>query len=339
MAAKSQPEQQEYPNGQHHGRLTITLRQTLSLTGNLLTLKLLHYLAILLDLVPKPSTTNPYQPTPLRRHTFINNAIECRERRIVELFMTIIQMSLFETIFLHAEDGISPERISAAVAAFFSRTPSASDMGSAMLRPGATATPAYVRAPSPLRASVGQISSVASENRAGGSGSSGAPVPNFLNTRYSVQKPLISDSVYSSLFQSVSDTACVPGSSTLGVPMRKTPSGPSPDNNNVNHNSGGGSGAGKEEAVVDSPAASLRPIYSIVCPVWSSDSAQSQSQSQSPSQGLEMTESGRSLSTGSYPGRFPVSDGVEFSSLAAADGAVKGRAATSVRPLSDFGTV
>ncbi|PLB40093.1 uncharacterized protein BDW47DRAFT_124032 [Aspergillus candidus] len=338
MATKFQPEQQECPNGPHHGRLTITLRQTLSLTGNLLTLKLLHYLAVLLDLVPKPSQTNPYQPTPLRRHTIINGAIERRERRIVELFMAIIQMSLFETIFLHAEDGISPERISAAVAAFFSRTPpSASDIGSAMLRPGATATPAYARAPSPLRASVGQISSVASENRAGGSGSSGAPVPNFLNTRYSVQKPLISDSVYSSLFHSVSDTACVPGSSTLGVPMRKTPSGPSLDNNNINDNSGGGTGTGKEEAIVDSPAASLRPIYSIVCPVWSSDSAQSQSQSQS--QGLEMTESGRTLSAGSYPGRFPVSDGVEFSSLATADGAVKGRAATSVRPLSDFGAV
>ena len=43
----------------------------------------------------------------------------------------------------------------------------------------------------------------------------------------------------------------------------------------------------------------------------------------------------RSRSVESYPGRFPASDGVEFSSLATASHQMRGRGITSVRPFSE----
>ena len=49
----------------------------------------------------------------------------------------------------------------------------------------------------------------------------------------------------------------------------------------------------------------------------------------------EKGELHRSRSVESYPGKFPVSDGLEYSSLASASHQMRGKGTTSVRPLSD----
>lgn len=66
-------------------------------------------------------------------------------------------------------------------------------------------------------------------------------------------------------------------------------------------------GGRKDKAVTSSSTASNHPIYSIISPVWPTDSVQSH--------GLDMAESGRVVSVGRYSRRFPVSDSMEFSAL------------------------
>lgn len=51
---------------------------------------------------------------------------------------------------------------------------------------------------------------------------------------------------------------------------------------------------------------------------------------------LDATRGAKSHSTESYPGKFPVSEGVEYSSLATAGFAFRERGTTSVRPFSDY---
>jgi len=51
---------------------------------------------------------------------------------------------------------------------------------------------------------------------------------------------------------------------------------------------------------------------------------------------LGASRAAKSHSTESYPGQFPVSDGVEYSSLATAEYAFRERGTTSVRPFSDY---
>lgn len=51
---------------------------------------------------------------------------------------------------------------------------------------------------------------------------------------------------------------------------------------------------------------------------------------------LRMSKRVKSRSTESYPGRFPVSDGLEYSNLATAEMNFRERGTTSVRPFSDY---
>lgn len=51
---------------------------------------------------------------------------------------------------------------------------------------------------------------------------------------------------------------------------------------------------------------------------------------------LDASRAAKTHSTESYPGKFPVSDGMEYSSLATAEYAFRERGTTSVRPFSDY---
>lgn len=51
---------------------------------------------------------------------------------------------------------------------------------------------------------------------------------------------------------------------------------------------------------------------------------------------LQMSRRSKIRSTESYPGKFPVSDGLEYSNLATASLNFRERGTTSVRPFSDY---
>lgn len=73
-------------------------------------------------------------------------------------------------------------------------------------------------------------------------------------------------------------------------------------------------------------------------PGFSSASRQSNERASEPQVNktpLDVEGLNRSRSVESYPGKFPASDGVEFSSLATASHQMRGRGTTSVRPFSE----
>ncbi|KAJ5679626.1 hypothetical protein N7462_007870 [Penicillium macrosclerotiorum] len=65
-------------------------------------------------------------------------------------------------------------------------------------------------------------------------------------------------------------------------------------------------------------------------------SASSHYTDDSTSLNLDAARGAKCRSTESYPGKFPVSEGMEFSSLATAEYAFRERGTTSVRPFSDY---
>ncbi|KAJ5809977.1 uncharacterized protein N7503_002195 [Penicillium pulvis] len=86
-----------------------------------------------------------------------------------------------------------------------------------------------------------------------------------------------------------------------------------------------------------SPVASLGSLNSLVGPVDPISALQSMSSGSSEEgSGVRMDRGTKCHSTESYPGKFPVSEGVEFSGLATAEYAFREKGTTTVRPFSDY---
>lgn len=86
-----------------------------------------------------------------------------------------------------------------------------------------------------------------------------------------------------------------------------------------------------------SPVASLRSLASLNGPGDLASALQSMSSGSSEEgEGVRMDRGTKCHSTESYPGKFPVSEGVEFSGLATAEYAFREKGTTTVRPFSDY---
>ncbi|KAJ6017535.1 hypothetical protein N7451_000914 [Penicillium sp. IBT 35674x] len=86
-----------------------------------------------------------------------------------------------------------------------------------------------------------------------------------------------------------------------------------------------------------SPVASLRSLTLLDGPVDPMSALQSMSSGSSEEgMGVRMDRGTKCHSTESYPGKFPVSEGVEFSGLATAEYAFREKGTTTVRPFSDY---
>lgn len=86
-----------------------------------------------------------------------------------------------------------------------------------------------------------------------------------------------------------------------------------------------------------SPFASLGSLASLDRPVDPMSALQSMSSGSSEEgTGVRMDRGTKCHSTESYPGKFPVSEGVEFSGLATAEYAFREKGTTTVRPFSDY---
>ncbi|KAJ5777895.1 hypothetical protein N7520_001141 [Penicillium odoratum] len=85
-----------------------------------------------------------------------------------------------------------------------------------------------------------------------------------------------------------------------------------------------------------SPIASLRSLTSLDGPIDLALALQSLSDISTEGEGVRMDRKTKCHSTESYPGKFPVSEGIEFSGLATAEYAFRERGTTTVRPFSDY---
>ncbi|KAJ5892418.1 hypothetical protein N7504_009109 [Penicillium tannophilum] len=86
-----------------------------------------------------------------------------------------------------------------------------------------------------------------------------------------------------------------------------------------------------------SPVASLGSLASLDRPVDPMSALQSMSSGSSEEgTGVRMDRGTKCHSTESYPGKFPVSEGVDFSGLATAEYAFREKGTTTVRPFSDY---
>lgn len=86
-----------------------------------------------------------------------------------------------------------------------------------------------------------------------------------------------------------------------------------------------------------SPVVSLRSLASLEGPIVVVSALQSiSSGSSEEGTGVRMDRGTKCHSTESYPGKFPVSEGVEFSGLATAEYAFREKGTTTVRPFSDY---
>ncbi|KAJ6083908.1 hypothetical protein N7486_010708 [Penicillium sp. IBT 16267x] len=87
-----------------------------------------------------------------------------------------------------------------------------------------------------------------------------------------------------------------------------------------------------------SPVASLRSLASLDGPVNLASARQStrSSASSDKREGVRMGRGTKCHSTESYPGKFPVSEGIDFSGLATAEYAFREKGTTNVRPFSDY---
>lgn len=87
---------------------------------------------------------------------------------------------------------------------------------------------------------------------------------------------------------------------------------------------------GKEEVSPTDKDDVHLPIYDAECVGTESDSDGDENEDEDPEGGLRLIRSAES-----YPGRFPVSEGLPLAALATAPICVRGKAHTSVRPLSE----
>ncbi|KAJ5638052.1 hypothetical protein N7490_007931 [Penicillium lividum] len=85
-----------------------------------------------------------------------------------------------------------------------------------------------------------------------------------------------------------------------------------------------------------SPVASLRSLASLDGPIDLALALQSLSDISTEGEGVRMDRKTKCHYTESYPGQFPVSEGIEFSGLATAEYAFRERGTTTVRPFSDY---
>lgn len=90
-------------------------------------------------------------------------------------------------------------------------------------------------------------------------------------------------------------------------------------------------------AAQKSPVTSLRSLASLEGPIVVASALQSMSSGSSEEgAGVRMDRATKCHSTESYPGKFPVSEGVEFSGLSTAEYAFREKGTTTVRPFSDY---
>lgn len=309
-----------------HANLPITFSTALSLTAALVYLQLLYAASHLL----RPFSNSR------REFTSLRGAIDQTERRTIDIILRIVPSSAYRsppTSGLLHEDPLG-HRINGAARAGLengarSQLPSPSSVVPVTDPP--QGYPGCLWGCTPPRSDGYRLDSVnpAQLDRQGGV-RSGSSVPETAKKHSSSGRPRVSPRASTVMETHQFTTQQDPSTSH---PQRQHPEHTSYPEHTKSQSAG---------PVPDTPQP--QPQACSKSPVVSLDGARepsikfiaTDSDDSADSETLQLSRQVKRRSTESYPGKYPVSDGLEYSKLATASHAFRERGTTSVRPFSDY---
>jgi hypothetical protein len=289
---------------QKHDPIAISLAQALSLVGALFTLKLLHAVALVFRI--KQAGRNP-----------VRRAIHRKEQQIVQIFLSSIPESYYVPIMGN----------------FFSN-----DLPLTSIATNSTSIQ-QSQSQRPTNVAVAEAPSTTAERTSSNQNSLLMQVSSSIEPAVRMSQKLVDREAELAKKSESGMDSMAPGAGSDSLYSNSTIKGSTSFRRIYSHSSG------TQQAMAGSAAqyaklVSGRPRFSTASRPTSVESTDGQQprladDSVNDQTLLEMETLQATHSVESFPGKFPISDGLEFSSLATAPHHITGRGTTSVRPFSD----